>query len=140
VRCSKASGAEYLGPLDMLVLHATNHRARNKKLADICLVLNIQDNHTVAYSLKKLEERDLVRHEHIGRDPVYSSTEAGDALCSSYKETRRVTLLSILNADEIGLENMPQISAQMNRLSSMYAEAERKATILSSERSVKKTD
>ena len=133
-RCAEASGEGNLAASDILVLHAVNHRARNKKLAEVCLVLNIEDSHTVAYSLKKLEERGLVGHEQVGRDRVYCSTEDGDAVCSSYRDIRRDSLLSILNADEIDFNAMPQISAQMNRLSRLYAEAERKATVISSER------
>ena len=47
------AGRKGLGPLDVLVLHSVNHRGRAKTLSDICLVLNIEDTHTVTYALKK---------------------------------------------------------------------------------------
>ena len=54
VRCMAAAGIADLGPLDVLVLHSVNHRDREKRGADICFVLNVEDGHTVSYSLKKL--------------------------------------------------------------------------------------
>ena len=29
-------------PLDVLVLHHVTHRARNKRLADICFIMNVE--------------------------------------------------------------------------------------------------
>ena len=55
-RCMAAAGAPGISPLETLVLHSVNHRGRPKSLADICLVLNIEDTHTVTYALKKLEK------------------------------------------------------------------------------------
>ena len=43
VRCMAAAGMKDLTPIDVLALHHVNHRARNKKLADICFVLNVED-------------------------------------------------------------------------------------------------
>jgi hypothetical protein len=54
VRCMAAAGRGDLTATDVLVLHHVNHRARHKKLADICFVLNFEDTHVVAYALKKL--------------------------------------------------------------------------------------
>src|SRR5437868_10587973 len=54
VRCMAAAGGADLTITDVLVLHHINHRARNKKLGDICFVLNYEDTHVVAYALKKL--------------------------------------------------------------------------------------
>jgi predicted MarR family transcription regulator len=52
VRGTTAVGMGELGALDVLVLHTVNHRGRPKKLADICLVLNQEDTHVVAYALR----------------------------------------------------------------------------------------
>ena len=49
------SGGTDLNVLDILCLHSVNHRARPKKLADICFKLNVDDSHTVNYALKKLD-------------------------------------------------------------------------------------
>ena len=42
VRCMAAAGCADLTITDVLVLHHINHRARNKKLGDICFVLNVR--------------------------------------------------------------------------------------------------
>ena len=60
VRGMAASGTEGLSHLETQVLHSVNHRGRAKTLSDICLVLNIEDTHTVTYALKKLEKAGLV--------------------------------------------------------------------------------
>ena len=46
-RCMAASGGGDMSPLEVLVLHAVNHRARDKRLGDICFTLNVEDSHTV---------------------------------------------------------------------------------------------
>ncbi len=55
-RCMSAAGNTDLTPLEILVLHNTNHRGRDKRLTDICFLLNIEDTHTVNYALRKLDE------------------------------------------------------------------------------------
>src|SRR3546814_11788430 len=66
VRCMNAAGIGDLAALDVLVLHSINHRDRAKRLADICLVLNIEDSHTVNYAVKKLVRTGLVQGEKRG--------------------------------------------------------------------------
>src|SRR3954451_19440115 len=61
VRCMAAAGCPDLTITDVLVLHHICHRARNKKLGDICFVLNYEDAHVVAYSLRKLVAAKLAR-------------------------------------------------------------------------------
>ena len=59
-RCMSAAGNTDLTPLEILVLHNTNHRGRDKRLTDICFLLNIEDTHTVNYALRKLMKMDLL--------------------------------------------------------------------------------
>src|SRR6187402_2613242 len=79
VRCMAAAGCPDLTITDVLLLHHINHRARNKKLADICFVLNYEDTHVVAYSLKKLVAAKLVATEKVGKEVLYRPTPAGEA-------------------------------------------------------------
>ena len=51
VHCMSAAGLKDLMPLDVLVLHHVSHRARDKRLSDICFIMNIEDTHLVNYSL-----------------------------------------------------------------------------------------
>ena len=83
-----AAGVPDLTITDVLILHHVNHRARNKKLADICFVLNYGDTHVVAYSLKKLVAAELVRAEKQGKEVLYSPTTQGDAVIAKYREVR----------------------------------------------------
>ena len=55
VHCMSAAGLKDLTPLDVLVLHHVTHRARDKRLADICFIMNVEDTHLINYSLKKLQ-------------------------------------------------------------------------------------
>eukprot|EP01035_Chromulina_nebulosa_P013166 gene13166-17511_t len=68
VRGMAAAGVPDLSPLDVLVLHTVAHRARPKRVADICLVLNIEDTHLVTYSLKKLDAHKLLATGRVGSE------------------------------------------------------------------------
>jgi predicted MarR family transcription regulator len=59
-----------------MVLHHINHRAREKKLADIAFIPNIEDTHIVNYSLKKLQALGLVHVERRGKEVLYSTKAA----------------------------------------------------------------
>ena len=47
MRCMSAAGGPAMSPLEVLILHLVNHRNRPKTLADICLVLHVEDTHLV---------------------------------------------------------------------------------------------
>src|SRR3546814_14888784 len=81
-----AAGYPDLAALDVMVLHSVNHRARDKKLADICFVLNIEDSHTVNYALKKLTRTGLVAGDKRGKEIFYATTKDGQAACVKYRE------------------------------------------------------
>src|ERR1051325_8290345 len=104
--CAEAAGGRGMGTLDVLVLHAANQRAPNNRLADICLVLNFEDSHTVAYSLKKLEEYGYVMHRQDGRDRIYQSSPDGDAFCARYIEVRERALVESLKLDEVDFDRL----------------------------------
>ena len=80
VRCMAAAGVADLSALDVLVLHTVNHRDRPKRLADICLVLNIEDTHLVTYAVKKLQAHGLVAsgRQRQGKDRRDHAERRGD--------------------------------------------------------------
>jgi predicted MarR family transcription regulator len=49
-RCMAGAGVKDMTETEILVVHHVNHRGREKKLADICFVLNIEDTHVVSYA------------------------------------------------------------------------------------------
>ena len=77
-----------LSALDVLVLHTIAHRARAKRVADICLVLNIEDTHLVTYSLKKLDAHKLLTSGRRGSEKTVSLTAKGDEIVQRYRKIR----------------------------------------------------
>jgi predicted MarR family transcription regulator len=127
-RCMAAAGIADLAPLDVLVLHTVNHRARDKRLVDICFVLNIDDQHLVSYALKKLEKLELVGRTRNGKEVLYAASEAGQAACTRYREIREhclIEALAVSSNRELG-----EAARLLRALSGLYDQAARSATSL----------
>jgi predicted MarR family transcription regulator len=134
-RCMAAAGYADLNALDVLVLHSVNHRARAKRLADLCFVLNIEDTHLVNYALKKLVKAGLVAGDKQGKEIFYATTEAGEAACAKYREVREDCLLgafdTLAGPRGEGLNSELGETAELLRaLSGLYDQAARSATSL----------
>lgn len=129
-RCMTSAGVEGLAALEVFLLHTVNHRGREKTLADICLILNIEDTHTVTYALKKLERRGLVASGRRGKEKTVSITEAGEQACLRYREIREAVLINALK--ELGLDEseLSRIAAVLRVLSGHYDQAARSAASL----------
>ena len=80
----RVTGGTDLAVLDILCLHSVNHRARPKKLADICFKLNIEDSRIVNYALKKLIKMKLVSSKKHRKEVLYVTTASGVNLCLKY--------------------------------------------------------
>jgi predicted MarR family transcription regulator len=128
VRCMSAAGMKDMTITDVLVLHHINHRAREKKLADIAFILNIEDTHIVNYSLKKLHSLGLVQSERRGKEVLYSTNEAGEAVCKRYFEIREEVLVSTLSQDGKETVELAELARFMRILSGLYDQAARSAT------------
>jgi predicted MarR family transcription regulator len=89
-----AAGQAELSALEILVLHSINHRQREKRLADLCFVLNVEDSHTVNYAIKKLLRLDLIAGTRRGKEIFYSVTETGRQACGAYRKVREDCLVS----------------------------------------------
>lgn len=130
VRCISACGMKDMTITDVLVLHHINHRAREKKLADIAFILNIEDTHIVNYSLKKLQALGLVKTEKRGKEVLYSTNEAGQAICQRYHEIREQVLVSGLTGDGTESFELSELARFLRILSGLYDQAARSATSL----------
>ncbi|MGB8711543.1 MAG: winged helix DNA-binding protein [Onishia taeanensis] len=130
VRCMTAAGLPELGVLDVLVLHSVNHRERAKRQADICLVLNVEDTHTVTYALKKLGKHGLVAGEKQGKETLFHTTAEGRAACQRYAEIREACLVESLSSLGIGREDMHQMAGLLRAMSGLYDQAARSAASL----------
>ena len=130
VRCISAVGVKDMTITDVLVLHHINHRAREKKLADIAFILNIEDTHIVNYSLKKLQALGLVKTERRGKEVLYSTNDEGKAVCKRYFEIREQVLVSSLTGDGTESFELSELARFLRILSGLYEQAARSATSL----------
>lgn len=130
VRCMAAAGLPDLSPTDILVLHKLNQQNRDKKLADICLVLNIEDTHVAIYALKKLTKLGVVKARKVGKENYYSTTSKGEKACDKYREVRETCLMSVLKTYGAPNADIGDLAALMRVLSGMYDQAARAAASL----------
>lgn len=130
VRCMAVAGFPGMSAMEVLVLHSVNHRGRPKKLADICLVLNIEDTHIVTYAIKKLERLKLVRSEKMGKEKAVAITAKGEAACLKYREIREALLVPSVKDMGMSEEAISLFAARMRALSGQYDQAARAAASL----------
>jgi len=130
VHCMAAAGLKDLMPLDVLVLHHVTHRARDKRLSDICFIMNIEDTHLVNYSLKKLVSLGMVASSKSGKEVTYAATEAGGAMVQRYREIREQCLIQALHADDALNKDIGELARLLRVLSGMYDQAARSAASL----------
>lgn len=130
VKCMSAAGHTEMSPLEILVLHHVNHRGRDKRLSDVCFLLNIEDTHTVNYALRKLSKAELVESEKRGKEVFYRTSPKGAELCAAYRETRQHCLLEGLTRMDLSGEELREIAASLRALSGQYDQASRAASSL----------
>ncbi len=128
MRCMAAAGHPELSALDVLVLHSVHHRQKPKKLADICLVLNIEDTHVVNYAVKKLVKSGLVKEGRRGKEKTVEATAKGIAVCTRYREIRESLLLRTVTQMGFEPRQIGQLSALLRLMSGQYDQAARAAT------------
>ncbi len=128
VRCIGAAGIKDMTPVDVLVLHHINHRQSEKRLADVCFVLNIEDTHVVSYSIKKLLGMGLLTNTKRGKEVFYATTEAGISLCERYRQVREECLLPVFLGQDDENRQLGDIARLLRTLSGRYDQAARSAT------------
>lgn len=130
VKCMSAVGHGEMSPLEILVLHNVNHRGRDKRLSDICFLLNIEDTHTVNYALRKLSKADLIEAEKRGKEVFYRTSKAGAEICDAYRAVRAQCLLEGLARMDMTGDELREIGASLRSLSGQYDQASRAASSL----------
>lgn len=131
VRCMAAAGYPDFSPLEVMVVHTVNHRARDKRLADICFVLNIEDAHLVNYALKKLVRAGLVEGEKRGKETLYRTTREGAGACLRYREVREACLVETVGAlGSFDEDEIAAVARFLRALSGLYDQAARAAASL----------
>jgi predicted MarR family transcription regulator len=130
VHCMSAAGLKDLTALDVLVLHHVTHRARDKRLADIAFIMNVEDTHLINYSLKKLQGLGVVVSSKNGKEVTYGPTEAGKAFVTRYREIREGCLINALKADDALNHDIGELARLLRVLSGIYDQAARSAASL----------
>jgi predicted MarR family transcription regulator len=129
-RCMSAAGKTDLTPLEILVLHNANHRGRDKRLTDICFLLNIEDTHTVNYALRKLMKMELLTSEKRGKEVFYRTSDTGRTLCEAYKTIRDRCFIDGLSRLDMTGEELRDIATSLRAMSGQYDQASRAAASL----------
>jgi len=127
VRCMAAAGVPDLSPLDVLVIHSIAHRSRPKRLADICLVLSIEDTHLVTYSVKKLESHGLVVSGRSGNEKTVHLSRKGDDVVKNYTKLRERILVAPVKSAGSDERRLSEVAALMRAMSGHYDQAARAA-------------
>lgn len=129
VRCLAAVvGHGDFGALDVLVLHNVNSRQRPKRLSDIAFVLNIEDQHTVSYSLKKLTKAGLVASERRGKERFFHTTAEGIRVIDQYRTLRKRCLVDTVLSVDHDADDLSKIADMLRGLSGFYDQAARAAS------------
>lgn len=128
--CMSAAGLRDLTPLDVVVLHHVTHRARDKRLADICFIMNVEDTHLINYSLKKLQNLRVVASSRNGKEVTYAATDLGREYVERYRGIRERCLINALNADDNLNHDIGELARLLRVLSGMYDQAARSAASL----------
>jgi predicted MarR family transcription regulator len=130
VRCMTAAGQPGLSPLEVLIVHLVHHRARPKTLADICLVLNIEDTHLANYAIKKLESHKLVKTGRDGKEKTVAITEKGAQICTRYGDIREALVVRAARQMGHDPQDISRMAALLRTLSGAYDQAARAAAAL----------
>ncbi len=96
----------------------------------ICLVLNIEDTHTVTYALKKLEKTGLITSGKRGKEKTAEITETGEAACMEYRRIREALLVEPVKALGLDEKELSRLAAVMRSVSGHYDQAARAAAAM----------
>lgn len=130
VRCMAAAGVPDLSPLDVLVAHTIAHRDKPKRIADICLVLGIEETHVVTYSVKKLAGLGLVTSSRSRNEKSVALTRKGEDVVRTYTRLREQLLVSPVKNAGSDPQRLSEVAALMRAMSGHYDQAARAAASL----------
>lgn len=128
MRCMTAAGVKDMTPIDVLILHHVAHRDSDKRLADICFVLNVEDTHVVSYSLRKLAGLGLVKSAKQGKEAFFSVTDTGREVCLAYRDVREACLMPGFTGSDDDNAQIGELARLLRTLSGRYDQAARAAS------------
>lgn len=127
--CLNCVGMQDLAVADFLVLHQIDQHPE-KRLADICFILNIEDAHVVGYSLRKLVGLGVIKADKHGKEVTYSATEAGREHLKHYQAIREQCLLDSLKTLGLNKAVLEELAQFLCKMSGLYDQAARAASSL----------
>ncbi|MCB4919915.1 winged helix DNA-binding protein [Brucella intermedia] len=130
VRCMAAAGLPGLSPIEVLILHSIRHRDREKKLADICLVLDIEDTHIATYAIRKLESAGLLTTGKAAKEKTVKITAKGAEACARYAQIRERLLVDSTSNARPSEETLSEVAALLRFMSGAFNQATRSAITL----------
>lgn len=130
VRCMVAAGGPTMSLLEVLILHLVHHRGRAKTLAEVCLILNIEDTHLANYAIRKLTAAGLLKTGRTGKEKTITITDEGAALCTRYGEVREALLVRAVRQLGHDPADISRIASLLRALSGSYDQAARAAAAL----------
>ena len=130
VRCMAAAGLPGLSPIEVLILHSIRHRDREKKLADICLVLDIEDTHIATYAIRKLENAGLLTTGKAAKEKTVKITAKGAEACARYAQIRERLLVDSTANARPSEEALSEVAALLRFMSGAFNQATRSAITL----------
>ena len=130
VRCMVAAGGPTMSPLEVLILHLVHHRGRAKTLAEVCLILNIEDTHLANYAIRKLTAAGLLKSGRKGKEKTIAITAEGAALCTRYGEVREALLVRAVRQLGHDPADISRVASLLRALSGSYDQAARAAAAL----------
>lgn len=130
MRCMTAAGLPNLSRIEILIIHSVRHRGRPKTLADLCLVLDVEDTHIANYAVRKLELAGLLKTSKTGKEKKIETTEKGIAALARYSEVRERLLVDTTKASGLTQDDLSEVAARLRALSGYYQQAARSAVTL----------
>jgi predicted MarR family transcription regulator len=127
VQCMNAAGYGGLSSVEVLILHAANHRSREKTLAEVCVMYNIEDSYIANYAVKKLEKSGLIKSGRRGKEKTISITKQGIDACDRYNAIRERLVVESVVSSGLQAQKASDCAALLRVLSGQYDQAARAA-------------
>ncbi len=115
-----------LSPLSIMILNIAAQSPHPRTMADICLVLGVEDAHLARYATQKLAETGLIETGRVGKEKTITVTEKGAEIWQRFLAVRNRLLLDAVSP-MAGKVDLMEVAAALRTLSGAYDQARRSA-------------
>jgi predicted MarR family transcription regulator len=129
--CIKAAGADLNGS-ESSVLNFIRMHDIPKALSDIARFLNRDDLSNIQYTIRKLQQLDLIQKDNkktSGRDISYIVTEKGFQLTEKYAQLRKNLLQGSITNLDISVDKLNEATNMMMLMSGIFESNAREVVI-----------